>query len=98
MSEQLREFLTAWLAWAENGAPSRYPFNPANGLCACAAIYADATYGDEVDLLTELANLFEDQGLNANYPFGQYEYDMRHLDDTQHLDPNRLAWVREQLK
>lgn len=96
MSNELREFLQAWLDWAlaseVNIADSQY-FNPGGGLCAYLTNY---TNGEET-LLNELGELFMSDGLSCVYPFGRCNYLKRFIEATQHLCPLRLAWVKGKL-
>lgn len=83
ISKELKTFLTNWLKWAENGAPEDEPYSRYYGLCCNAP-------GEVfLELLTVLGD---------DYPFGREEHDKRKVEKTQHLDPNRLAWVRATLE
>lgn len=85
---ETRKFLREWLEWSEAGAPEHRAFMRHNGLCVTARIY-DSFTGTKVkdDLRKAFKGLFK-------YPFGKEEYAERLEAHTQHLDPNRLAWVR----
>lgn len=101
MSEQLREFLTAWLAWVYLGAPQYRPFDRRDGLCASAQDWCRAngrSKRDGVMLRHEVKNQLQRTGLDPYYPFGEQEYFHGVLLDNNHEDPKRLAWVRDQLK
>lgn len=89
ISPELRAFLAEWLDWAENGAPPHDAFSKSAGLCSCA-LWWEGSLSAREDLLA----FFGDDC----YPFGGKHayYDAVHL-CTQHLDPNRLAWVRATL-
>ncbi|CAK1256715.1 unknown function [Klebsiella phage vB_Kpl_K59PH2] len=88
MTKEMREFLTAWLAWAED--PDAYdsydggPFKKRTGLCS------------NID---ELHGMLEADGLDTLYPFDtEQSYDTAFSERTQHLNPARLAWVRAKLE
>lgn len=85
-SDELKQFLQAWLDWAEAGGVGE-EFVPRSGLCHMLQTKWDMLLTDELDLL------FNDK----SYPFGEDEFDRRMANNTQHLDPNRLAWVRAAL-
>jgi hypothetical protein len=87
----LRQFLADWLAWAEAGAPEHPNFGRSNGLC----VLAHYARGEILhDLRKQLRASFEE----TPYPFGgSREFSQRAFDRTQHLNPARLAWVRQQL-
>jgi hypothetical protein len=88
-SPELRAFLAAWLAWAEGGAPNKEPFDRSVGLC--------------LNMPRELKQEFKSLRISDFpsdwvYPFGGSEhYDKAEKKRTQHLNPARLAWVREVL-
>lgn len=84
-SNELKDFLQDWLNWAE-GRESRFEYEPYEGLCCSSHAYSDL-------LCLELDILFDQETL----PFGESEYRRRFDDDTQHQDPNRLAWVKAAL-
>lgn len=70
MSELMREFLTAWLEWAEAGAPSHDTFRAEYGLCG----NSNSFDGDTYCLEYELAAMFKADGLDGGYPFGESAY------------------------
>ena len=84
MTPELRAELTAWLDWTESGAPGGGRFNRRSGLCVKVSTH----------LRRELKALLPE---GSSYPFDRDNYWRRADDGTQHLDPARLAWVREQL-
>lgn len=94
MSDLLREFLQAWLDWADEGAAQCAPFYREYGLCLNVHAYQGYNY----TLLRELHALFRAEGLDKDYPFGSYgEYDELSDRYEQHLYEPRLAWVRNKL-
>ncbi len=90
LSEPLRQFLTDWLAWAEGEAVDRKPFWRWWGLCGNALTLDD-------DILDDLRDLLLRDFGSTPYPFGSSAYCTARAARTQHLDPNRLAWVRAKL-
>lgn len=95
------EFLKAWLKWAtEDGAPDRKPFNRRFGLCFEIVVWSKLP-GNQGKVNTPriaLDCLFQQDGLCDVYPFGVGAYGRRLYEGTQHLDPNRLAWVRKTIE
>lgn len=104
MSQRLREFLAAYLAWVKEGAPhgDDIPFNRGYGLCYNIKLYVpdgDGWYDASQELRDEMAWLFKRDGLCEDYPFctaGQY--DSMSYRDTHHTCEARLAWIRKQLE
>ncbi len=84
---ETRKFLREWLEWAENGAPECLVFRRHSGLCPVASWYDDR---NNTSTRKDLERAFE----HRSYPFGGAQYGKRCVSRTQHLDPNRLAWVR----
>lgn len=101
MTKDMREFLTAWLAWAED--PDAYdlddggPFEKRSGLCANLDEFLVGI--NFYKLLQELSDMLEADGLDTTYPFDtEQSYDVAFDNRTQHLNPARLAWVRSKLE
>lgn len=91
-SNELKKFLQDWLDWAEGGAEDDYKYIACCGLCGSTTSYYDNI--DEIKCARiELRKLFH----GVTYPFGEENYDIREYRNTQHQDPNRLAWVRAAL-
>lgn len=96
--EDLRQFLKAWLEWAESGGKSRGQFYNTDGIC-------NANYRWMV------ANAFSPERRHRayetlkralpgcdDYPFGgKSVYWVESCDGTMHLNQERLNWVRRQL-
>ncbi|MDI9686588.1 hypothetical protein [Burkholderia cenocepacia] len=95
MSKLMREFLSAYLEWVEAGAPQSDPFERELGLCSNADRYPGVVAIGELD--HELGQLFARSGLNEVYPFGEARYWEDFAAEAQHLNEQRLAWIREQL-
>lgn len=102
----LIHFLQSWLEWAEGGAqPTDYLALSHSrwGLCGCIEDYAEIR-ADEVNEVADTIRWEIEEALDEfwdcseDYPFGRMEFLDRQRDRTQHRDPNRLAWVRAQLK
>lgn len=89
MNDKLKQFLAEWLAWAEADAPEHPVFTARFGLCYNLAQWSGLDY----ELAFELAEIFN----GDSYPFGEYKYNLDCMNNTQHRNPARLAWVRKQL-
>lgn len=87
LKPETRQFLREWLEWAENGAPEHPVFDCRLGLCTSAAEY---DVWNNTNTYDDLRAAFRGE----DCPFGEDEYLDRCEARTQHLDPNRLAWVR----
>lgn len=107
MTKEMREFLTAWLAWATSANPIAYidggaGFRKDTGLCSNISVYLGEERGGSsryYALYGELGNMLEDDGLDTDYPFDTEEsYGEAFRDSTQHLNPARLEWVRSKLE
>lgn len=103
MTKEMREFLTAWLAWAEGGAckDRKYGniFLPHTGLCAALDYWTDVVDVPFYRLIEELGGMLGADGLDTKYPFDTAEsyFEAASL-GIQHLNPARLAWVRSKLE
>lgn len=92
VDEGLYKFLKAYAKWAyEDGAPEGKPFTRKFGLC----YNCEAYFEDSLHKLHKA--LFDDFGANA-YPFSPPAYESGKRTKTQHLDPNRKAWVLGKIK
>lgn len=107
MSKKLREFLAAYLAWVDEGAPRRdcIPlFSRGYGLCYNAKLYVpddDHTvwYEAAQALRDEMAALFKRDGLDKDYPFcTEVQYDTMSYSNTHHKCEARIEWIRKQLE
>lgn len=100
MTQTMREFLTAWLAWAEDAADASdgIQFKKRTGLCSNITVFV-GDFGEYYPLLNELHSMLSFDGLNVTYPFDTEDsYELAFASRTQHLNPARLAWVRAKLE
>lgn len=102
----INQFLAQYKLWAMAGAPSDSPygFSTVVGLCSNLARYSRvvlqgvAEYHMLVDsVLADFEGLFQADGLDGDYPFGEDEYIDDHNNRSFHLNPARMAWVDRQL-
>lgn len=86
------KFLRSWLDWAEND--QRLPYSKYYGLCS--NVYRFGASEHELEEINNqlLTALDADFGVK-DYPFGEFNYELREQNGTQHLDPDRLAWVKK---
>lgn len=99
MTNEMRDFLTSWLKWAESDSScvdNPHGYSGDCGLCDSVVLYKGP--GTDSTLTYELARLFRNDGLDGAFPFGQENYLARWDNDIQHLCPIRLAWVRTKLE
>lgn len=110
MTPLLKRFLTEWLEWATTGAYPHPTFSPGMGLCDTVADWCDANcHLARVEREFEVL-LIEHFGhdkyylrvhkvqVPPQYPFGgAAQWDKDHYNDTMHLNPERLAFVRKVL-
>lgn len=94
ISRALHAFLTDWLAWVDAGAPEpHHCFTRSAGLCRSALWWGGTNHTTEYDAYGAREDLLDLFGENG-HPFGRAEFFEASRLRTQHLDPNRLAWVR----
>jgi hypothetical protein len=107
MSDLLREFLTAWLDWAEGDADPRGQYGAGHFHRDCGLCYNSVEfswdrgrkgYPEAYVLEDELRAIYAAEGRNKDYPFGKEGYDRAEALNSMHKDPARLAWVRKQLE
>lgn len=96
ISPELYDFYVDWLAWVDRGAPDMEPYDRSVGLCPSLDWYIGHA-GAPDWLRMEQGDLFELDERDPNYPFGEREYWEHAKGCSQHLDPARLAWVREHI-
>lgn len=83
------KFCRAYVKWLDRGAPEREPFWRWFGLCYNSGIF-------ELDDI--VGDILEDEGLDPDFPFNGGNEDMykeEARDGIMHLNPERIAWVRE---
>lgn len=102
MSEMMKNFLKAYLQYADamaNGDEVAFDFYPECGLCSNAEHYeamSDEEYdpvGMAEELLEELHEMFDDAGMNTDYPFGEAGYNERYQNESQWSCPVRYDWI-----
>ena len=96
MHKELREFYRAYKKWLDAGAPNEEPFDRSYGLCNALYVWSTLEGYSEVtkmELKIYLENEFHSSYTDYHYPFGMREYIKRNNTKTNHLDPNRIAWV-----
>lgn len=103
MTKEMREFLTAWLAWAQGGGVESHEFGSvfsrSTGLCAASNHWAESTGAQFGLLIGELGDMLECDGLCSDFPFDTEDsYFDAAAAQEQHLNPARLAWVRSKLE
>lgn len=102
---QLRDFYRAYRKWAADGAPVEnvHGFHRGVGLCTNLANWVDSLRGYPAEhrwaetrrLKKAMLAQFEAAGHETAHPFGYDAYQEAQRKCIQHLDQNRLAWVRE---
>lgn len=104
VSDDLLHFLSDWLDWAGRCGEATEIFSPCEGLCGGLGCWVDRLFVEsdwaKVDpkhgaMARELKLAFNVSGLHTLYPFGEENYENRISERSQHLDPARLAWVKE---
>lgn len=85
MEPTILSFLEAYLKWADDGAPSRKPFDRQFGLCTNAAIYG-IDYHD-------MAGHFD-----TDTPFNTSVENYCNETGIHHLNPKRIQWVKDKIK
>ena len=95
-SPRLTAFYNAYHDWLEAGAPieNSYEFSRHWGLCTSIIFCSNSKYCASA---AEMTRQFKMAGLDKFYPFGENEYETGSSSDTQHLDKNRIAWVKAHL-
>ena len=93
---ELTAFYNAYHDWLEAGAPAKnkYGFKRYLGLCSNIKDGMNSKYILEE---CEMKSQFEKAGLCEIYPFGEDAYNVGNMADAQHLDKNRIAWVKAHL-
>lgn len=100
-SKELTAFYKAWLEWAENGAVDSMPFMRGIGLCdnMSTFLYNDVALSNSQvsDFAHEMRQQFRNAELDVHYPFGDSDYTARGWNDTMHLCPVRIQWVKDHI-
>lgn len=108
-SEELTKFYRAYNDWLDADAPrdNRYGFYKDIGLCGNLVSFyknGELVIPSHADMQTlqvirnEMRDQFLYAGLDAQYPFGERKYIRQRRDCSQHLDPNRIRWVKSHLE
>ncbi|AXH72680.1 MAG: hypothetical protein [Caudoviricetes sp.] len=95
-SRELTKFYNAYHDWLMNGAPIHDIFSRCAGLCHNLTLYCVRNKIDK-NFSKQMGKQFEKAGLDKEYPFGEEQYINCFMNDTSHLDPNRIAWVKAHL-
>lgn len=91
ISAELAKFLRWYLDEVKKPQPEEVV--KIKGLCAVIACTQR-----EMKIVWEMQEIFRREYADPTHPFGLVNYCTRRRDATQHLDPNRLAWVRRKLE
>lgn len=91
-------FLKAYKAWVEEGAPKHETFYKKHGLCTNLSSYVRSIYTGDEDaawLITdELSTMFRMDGLSALIPFNHPERGQpAYSKEVHHENPWRMQWV-----
>ena len=100
-SKRLTKFYNAYNDWLEAGAPedNEYGFSRKIGLCGSIAYYYEKqSLSVSQKVIAEQTRQFIAAGLDKGYPFGYSAYYVGMSNNNNHLDPNRVAWVKAHLK
>lgn len=98
------DFLKAYRAWLDDGAPQNEPFNRRTGLCHNLKRYVVAHTRDggfDWTPITELHNRLKCVFGDANFPFNegnQAVYDEEANYIGCHLNPDRIAFVDAEIE
>lgn len=102
MSELLKAFYLYYSVWLDDGATNMEPFSRNSGLCwnfMGTDLHPEFNVDRRNTLYSELSQQFEAAGLNINFPFNQDSlYSDEVYSGTCHLNPKRIAWVRNQVE
>lgn len=92
ISKELYTFFKAYKKWADDGAKNDEIFTRSVGLCHNLRLYHKHKYL-HYSVNAELRKLLENKFGDAEYPFGEFSYEERKSEGTQHLCPERMAFV-----
>lgn len=96
----LTDFYRDYAAWMDSGAPNGDVFRQNRGLCTCLSRWCAANGINEY-LNVDMNWQFVSANLDSIYPFngGDHQgYSREVRKNACHLNPERIAWVREHAK
>lgn len=96
----LTDFYRDYAAWLDAGAPRNDIFFKRYGLCFCLRRWLEAN-GVREYLKCDMDLQFIEAGLDPFFPFNDGEvkgYQKENKNHSCHLNPARVAWVREHAK
>lgn len=97
--QQLRQFYSEWLMWAENGAEDHSCFDRRYGLCRCLTLWCKYHDLDSISLLTRMRVQFRHAGLDTITPFSDIlDFQRESYLSIMHENKARLAWARSQVQ
>lgn len=99
----LEMFYRDYAAWLDAGAPEHQPFSRSEGLCYSLIVWCyhkNTGESGKTVLLMALSMSFHQAGLLRGTPFneGITEFSLEAQGKACHLNPKRIAWVREHAK
>lgn len=106
MSETMRLFLTAYLAFCESDAREHDDiFDKGAGMCSNVSDYVarvgnvngNCEYATRRVYRDELHRMLEASDLDIEYPFGEEEYIIDCRMGSHHRNAKRINWIKEQL-
>lgn len=101
MSQLMVKYISAYLAWAEDGAPNCITFGRYYALCANTIKWCwrnGHSLSDARNIREELNAHFRLDGLNVTHPFGGYDrFKVDSVALTHHKNELRLAWIRDKI-
>lgn len=103
-SDELTAFYQDYLAWVEAGAvevdSDLYGYSRGSGLCSSLSNFCWRHEYYQYVFHHEMKKQFEDAGLSSKIPFNSNigEYSTESIDDTIHLNPKRITWVKDHTK
>ena len=98
--KNLTDFYRDYAAWLDAGAPNGDVFRQSRGLCTCLSRWC-AENGVTEYLNVDMNLQFVSANLDTIYPFNGGDhlgYAMEVRKNSCHLNPERIAWVREHAK
>lgn len=86
MTPELYQFFVSYRAWLDVGAPDVRPYSRFWGLCGNCIVSHRLQY-------SELEEILNSEFGNAYAPFGRLLFYKEARKKTQHLNPDRIAFV-----